>query len=111
MIQHLDTLSGPIDGDRFVQCFDFDPKAFPKKLGSRYQELITLFDLTTDMVWRPQLANEMTGPFSRITISASAFIRRARAAAEAPPATPPTITIFIFQNLSKHRAKIKRFES
>ena len=42
---------------------------------------------------RPQFAKETAGPFSRIVISADALIRRARVAAEAPPATPPTMTI------------------
>jgi hypothetical protein len=41
----------------------------------------------------PQLANETCGPRSKIVISAASDSRRARAAALAPPATPPTMTM------------------
>ena len=41
------------------------------------------------------MANEASGPRSNRTISADSESRRARAAADAPPATPPTMTSFM----------------
>lgn len=50
---------------------------------------------------RPQVPNEMKGPFSNITTLASFDSEPIRAAAVAPPATPPMITIFIYYRLRR----------
>ena len=43
----------------------------------------------------PQFANDGSGPFSKTTMLAFSSRRRARAPADAPPATPPMMTTFL----------------
>ena len=52
------------------------------------------------LIGRRQLAKETKGPLSRTTISKSSLNLRSLAAAEAPPATPPTIITFSIANSS-----------
>ena len=58
---------------------------------------------------KPQFANEMYSPFSKMTISSSSFNLLKRAAAVAPPATPPMITILRFILYNPHFTKFLSF--
>ncbi len=67
----------------------------------KFSGVITSSQLRSGMIlprWygRPQLAYDMSGPFSSSTISAFSSSRRNAAAALAPPATPPMMMIFMF---------------
>ena len=74
-----------------------EPIALLHRCGRHDQQLIAIDDFAADVIGQPQLANETSGPRSNITISASSDNRRARAAADAPPATPPTMTSFMIR--------------
>ena len=75
-------------------------EAGPQPLRRGDEQLFPLGDLAANVVGSPQLANDTSGPRSNRTISASSDRRRARAAAEAPPATPPTMSSFMIETPS-----------
>ena len=84
------------DTDRLATRPAVDGELFSKGLFCRYQEAETIDHRPPTWYGSPQLAYETYGPRSTMRMSAFSSSLRRRAAHEAPPATPPTIMIFLF---------------